>query len=348
MMKEPQIEVYLDGKRPSIVSGNNAGEVFTKVWTDGQQGEDIDYFPDHCDGVTATINTIGSGVHATTYLTGLTTVEAGLLKACLGPSDFDSANNVDIQNWDLGSIDYPHMIKLIQSVTTMNDGGYYAAIYYDGTHFVFVNPFYPPSGDVTDNFEIYTTAGTLARVSNHSEAAFLTGSNQVISFNYTGDESPIKNHYTGDVSCEINNHNDDKMAYISHCLNKGDLITFLSFDTPVDNPRHINLYQVERLITVPDWVDSTKTPWDLTTGRPFAFGTHQITTDISLNWGHIGFSSPDSVHFYIYKFFPAESSNYEYVAQCSNRGLCNTDEGLCDCFAGYTGDACQEQSSLAV
>merc|ERR1711937_829156 len=29
-----------------------------------------------------------------------------------------------------------------------------------------------------------------------------------------------------------------------------------------------------------------------------------------------------------------------YVSQCSNRGLCNGDDALCECFKGYTNDNC--------
>lgn len=32
--------------------------------------------------------------------------------------------------------------------------------------------------------------------------------------------------------------------------------------------------------------------------------------------------------------------------ECSNRGICNHKDGLCECFPGYYGDACQSMSSL--
>ena len=33
-----------------------------------------------------------------------------------------------------------------------------------------------------------------------------------------------------------------------------------------------------------------------------------------------------------------------YYMECSNRGICDTKEGVCECFAGYSGAACQRQS----
>jgi hypothetical protein len=33
-------------------------------------------------------------------------------------------------------------------------------------------------------------------------------------------------------------------------------------------------------------------------------------------------------------------------AECSNRGICNTDDGVCECFDGYTGEACSVQTIL--
>merc|ERR1712224_765853 len=47
----------------------------------------------------------------------------------------------------------------------------------------------------------------------------------------------------------------------------------------------------------------------------------------------------------IVKFEPGPTS-YEFVQQCSGRGLCNGDDGLCECFTGYTSDNCDQQSAL--
>merc|ERR1711988_769021 len=64
-LKQPEIVTHLDGKRNSLMYtsySTSTGEpdqnelVITKTWTDGQQGEDKDYFADHCDGVTVSIS----------------------------------------------------------------------------------------------------------------------------------------------------------------------------------------------------------------------------------------------------------------------------------------------------
>merc|ERR1712072_544536 len=66
------------------------------------------------------------------------------------------------------------------------------------------------------------------------------------------------------------------------------------------------------------------------------FGTNVINIDLSTNWGTVlgkDLSSTDTTKdvspFYVYKFVPHADSTYEYVAECSNRGLCDRDSGIC-------------------
>lgn len=189
-LKEPEIEIYLDGKRPSLLT-TSGYQVITRVYTDGQQGESDDNFADHCDGVTATINRGGLTTNAPTAVSftylGLSTSELALLKACLGSSDDDDTNNVETYNWDWGNSIFPHLIKIVRSTTTYTDGGYYVALVWsngqtvkekDGAAdqtgaFILVNPFKSLDTDDdgatnndynfgTDLYDIYTTKGTLA------------------------------------------------------------------------------------------------------------------------------------------------------------------------------------------
>ena len=52
----------------------------------------------------------------------------------------------------------------------------------------------------------------------------------------------------------------------------------------------------------------------------------------------------------LFHFTPPTAMNkkYDYVSQCSNRGLCDATSGLCQCFKGYTGDDCSIQNALAM
>jgi len=386
-LPQPDIEIYLDGKRPTLQSqsgitnsaggsapytfGNPVGRVITKVWTDGQQGESSDYFADHCAGVTVTIGFTAYGQY---YLTGLSATEKALLKTCLGSSDFDSSNNVETYNWDYGSRFYPHLIKLVRSVTVYTDGGYYAALYYvagtaldntaapptaqgaQGTFFL-LHPFSPPDAFATDNYEVYTTKGTFALTSNASEATFSFGSKFIYTVNasYDTNQETVQS-FDGDISCEIGNNNAYKTKWVFHCLNKSDIFTFLNWQSPEINPPHLNLYTAQRIYTKKFEYDvgdrfttaAGNTPGMSASryGNEMHYMTHVITTDISTNWG-VSVAN-NHQHFNIYKFFPATASTYNYVSQCSNRGICNTATGTCQCFPGYTNDDCSIQNSISL
>jgi len=336
--------------------------------------------------VTATINhhsaqdttyspSLGYGMHS---LGGLDVAEYALLKKCLGPSDFDTENNVEVYNWDYGSRYYPHLVKLVRTVTTYTDGGYYVALFYDGSAttltnvnpngvFRLINPFVPPDAFMTDNYEIYTTKGTLALTSNASQAVFSFASRTIYMTNATYD-TMTNNLFDGDVSCELGDNNQGKMQYVHHCLNKTDLFTVLSWTAQAWNPPYINLYTAERLYTQPYQhltTDRSTTGQGLVHPTPVAnpstdhasplgelhYLTHMITTDIGTNWGATSQYDQDLSQrpvFGIYKFFPAEASTYNYVNECSNRGICQRDTGLCSCFPGYTNDDCSVQNSLSL
>lgn len=375
-IKEPKIELYTDGKRPSLTTKTDTrpnkytvGKTITKVFTDGMQGEDKDYFADHCDGVTTTIDTTNN------RFAGLDAAEVNLLKACLGDSDFDITNNVDINNWDYGSSEYPHIVKLVKTMTSSSDGGYYVAIYYDvaNTAFQMINPFEPMDWEVTgetDSFDVYTTTGTLALTSNYSQVMYSFADQYIYSYNLTVDTDTSRT-YDGDLSCEIGDNNADKMNYIGHCLNKTDIITMLNFAEPAKNPPYINLYTVQHLQKKPYMYTletlmkggATSSIYDLTgtltdntlksKTSPADYMTNEIKLDLSTNWAvgggriPVGGIGQNRDYHAVYKFFPATTSTYEYVAECSNRGTCDTDTGLCACFPGYTGDSCNMQALVS-
>ena len=428
-LKQPEIEIYLDGKRPSLVPGVTNSKVLTKVWTDGQQGESIDYFADHCN-IQVKINAASKLTNIAEDLisTSTATDHAGL-RSCLGTSDFNDYNNIDVYNWDKGNKYFPHLIKLVKSPTIYTDGGYYVAVYFDGANFKLINPFKCPGCTASTIYDVYTTKGTLALVSENSEASFGFGSKYIFTQNQAFDPTASKS-YSGDLSCDLYTgtkdvyadsdgsgleYNQAKQSNIfpaytatnadeacstatipwdcttaignaavantptgvialtngipnsgipyytmktfgtlndntykywqgamnSYCLNRGDMIVLLDFQTPASNPRYLNIYTVDNVKTVP----SSATVDD----KPNINMRHIITTDISTNWartfGEDG-AAPDK--FLVYKFIPAKASSYNYVGECSNRGTCNRDTGVCECFPGYSSDNCHTQSSLAL
>lgn len=362
-----EVETFVgDGwKLPSTVSPG--GRTIFRSWTDGEQGENKDYFANLCRGVTVRL---AKGDHPTIdasvvyYLTGFDTTERNLLKKCLGGSDFDPNNDQDIYLWDHGSVNYPHYVRLLRSVTDEKDGGYYVALVWDTTitmdnlgtegTFRLLQPFtgnYKSSEnpELTD-WLVYTTNGVLEMTSSNTQATFDFASNLLFTSNTTVPTAGDLWH--GDMSCESHNGDTTKDAYLTTCLNKGDIIVLLDPYNVTTNPQYHNMYTIKRLYT-----ENIRDKWrgDQEIGRYFSpdgspkaaylysydmYNAHMIVTDLTTNWAT---DITGAAVMRIYKFYPAANSTYEHVQPCSNRGVCNSYDGLCDCFTGYIGEACSDQ-----
>merc|ERR1719359_847228 len=326
-LKPIEINANLDGTRPSVYAIGHQGadnkvkfDVDVKVLAnaEGISGENIDYFPTMCDGVTfqaeagkkGEVSVGGVGVPTAGSLTA---AEEKLLKACLGDADGDASNNLEVYNWDYGTANttfHPHIVKIVKTPsarTSMSSSS--------SSH-----------GSVVDDYD--------------------AGKYYLAKYGTTV--------YTStDVSCDTANSG-AKKHHLNACLDKGDKV-FL-FDAPVgpDSTKASlesasaftadtgNMYTVVKVGTS---APSASTP---TTEDRYYF-----VVDKAINWdgsatlarkdfgigggptgwtlGPIsqgqfdGMAAPGDQAIGtvpVVKFSPGATS-YEFVQQCSGRGLCN-------------------------
>lgn len=195
------IYTYIDAKRTTLYSDEATSTLDWYIYNNGFYGENEDWVPDLCDGVTVTFSASTDGTTGLDMLGTLSASDLSKFKACLGDANGDTTDNVEVENWDYGTPHNPHLIKLIDSTqdqlvytdsdithhntpyqhsltyicndtATLNADGlceypnpapFYAVTYFDSASGEFLL-YGRPSADYspTTEFHVYTTTGHLA------------------------------------------------------------------------------------------------------------------------------------------------------------------------------------------
>jgi len=357
------------------------------------------------------------------------------LKACVGGSDEDATNNQDIYDWDMGSIENPHLIKLTVAEDTVSSDTFLYSTYgmistlcpyevdgvytsvYDGTSrakltsstysfcenkepagfyaVVIYDADYKNDGTTTTTdagfrmltrggydyaqttkFNVFTTTGYLQLVRSNARA-FTVEVESTESYDAQSERIPYMHTDTvyfapytqsgddyGQHDCESLNGDLSGTAHLA-CIEKGDLIMMLAmgYQTSVSthgylpdpspdattgaalitptrfltNPIYPNIYTVEKLSRENRASSSDVESKYRRVQMKLNMGTNaQYTMDTT---------AADDYGAYVYKFYPP--TGYNYVAECSNRGVCDSTSGICQCFSGYTNDNCDTQNALS-
>jgi len=250
-----------------------------------------------------------------------------------------------------------------------NPPGFYAVLYFSHQTMTF-NIWTRPSNDysTTQTFYVFTTQGHL-QIVNPNVASFtntdlmsyqddISHTHGRMWFSVNTTSVYAYQNFKGQLDCETA----PVGSYGSlDCLNKNDYVIFFNnyntsgYEYPAgsamrtsahqSNPVYLNIYQVDKISReYKGWYTGYENPNN-------EVGRHQLLVDYGSNTRyHYAVNSAGSFFGQTasaYKFHPAAASTYTYVSECSNHGICDQSNGLCQCFSGYTSDNCAVQNALA-
>jgi EGF-like domain len=377
-LRKPDIVTVDRASRSTAMSGStgtaDAPLLSAYVVDLGTVGSSMDYFGKKCAATLTTVTSTAfddavqypySVMKSITVLPALT--GDALLQACLGDADdtpqafgsaWDFGNSVNDLITTVPSLfpgEYPHLVKLVS--TTVAGNSFNAIVYNTGSATV-AGAWRIMTHVPDDIYEVYATDGTLARTFKDSSGVTVFDLHRGTTGTLGDTMAAVttvaySNVVTAneDISCKSTTS-----TYL-HCIEKGSLVVIPStllhglatkgYTGGVGGKAQVaagtaaadlleitttsaGLYEVKS-ITSPTTGGSV-----ITLDRPVLFGTATGTLRVA--------PAP------IFKFTPAglNKGSYVYAGECSTRGVCNRETGICKCFKGYTNDNCNTQSALAM
>jgi len=375
-LKQPQINLYLDGSRPTLTSTENPSTVNTYTYINGFGPEDQDFAPDQCP-IQVTIT--GTGPY---LITPATDADIITFKKCLGDSDGNIGNNREVYNWDYGAgasgSGSPHLIKLVDAtqdlsatvfgdVTNSNtfdaskqelsktklcrDGsascnspnppGFYAVVYWDDSAGVKKFKLVSNPGAIysvtTQKFNVFTSQSWLKLISSATYTYGGTAAN-------SGAAEVSGPAGSSDISIAARADGFSNVVYTATDISCETDPTKITSNTCIEKGDYIMIFDVTTVSLNPEFLNIYQvqkieiTPPKVNVGRRY-----KITLDYGVNANYVNANGATGKA-NIYKL--STVNTYKYVDQCSGRGICDTSMGTCSCFKGYTMDNCNTQSAL--